>query len=170
MGKRQNRKSGTSVRKSGNGNLGSSVQQPHPRRVLHLLFNFPGLVEAIATDPSKPRPRNARSTGYGDSSVWDLQIDREWETKRPYAWMSTNFEYTYPLVIWGLKYSRMNDELFDVPQACLRGVPLHIAFSWAYYHFILEDGKRLPRKLAASAKRKPQNLARTVLAYSLNTL
>lgn len=96
-------------------------------------------------------------------------IDYDPRTGRPYCFMSSNFEHTYPLVIWSLKF-QFADELFDVPQARLRGVPLHVAFSWAYYHFILEDGERLPRKLAASAKRKPQNLARAVLAYSLNTL
>ena len=169
MNKKRSQKSGTSVRKSGNGNSDSEAKGLRGRRVLHFLFNSPGLVEAIASDPSNPRP-SARSTGYTDSDVWDLEVDREWKTKRPYAWMSTNFEDTYPLVIWGLKYSRMNDELFDIPQANLRSVPLHIAFSWAYYHFILKDGKRLPKDLAAFARRKPQDLPRAVLTYSLNSL
>ena len=83
--------------------------------------------------------------------------------------MSSNFEHTYPLVIWTLR-AQFADELFDVPQAGLRRVPLHVAFSWAYYHFILDDGKLLPKDLAASAKRDPQNLPRAVLAYSLNSL
>jgi len=170
MQKKQNPKSGTSTRKSENGNLGSKAVPPRPRRILHFLFNFPGLVEAIASDPTKPTADNVRSTGYADTGVWDLQVERESKSKRPYAWMSTNFETSYPLVIWGLRYSRMNDELFDLPQAHLRGVPLHVCFSWAYYHFILEDGKHLPKHLAASAKRTPRNLPRTVLTYSLNNL
>ena len=169
MNKKRSQKSGTSVRKSGNGNSDSEAKGLRGRRVLHFLFNSPGLVEAIASDPSNPRP-SARSTGYADSDVWDLEVDRERKTKRPYAWLSTNFEDTYPLVIWGLKYSPMNNELFDIPQANLRRVPLHIAFSWAYYHFILKDGKRLPRDLAAFARRKPQDLPRAVLTYSLNSL
>ena len=96
-------------------------------------------------------------------------VDYDPRTKHPYCFMSSNFDHTYPLVIWTLRTQFM-DELFDIPQARLRGVPLHVAFSWAYYHFILADGKRLPKNLAASLKRKPRDLARTVLAYSLNSL
>ena len=52
--------------------------------------------------------------------------------------LSSSFEKTYPLVIWALRL-HMADELFNVPQANLKAVPLHKAFSWAYAHFILKD-------------------------------
>lgn len=145
--------------------MDSKGKVSHRRRKLHFLFKFPGLVEAIASRPSIPH-----SVGYADIGVWDLQVDRDLKTNRAFAWLSNNFEIAYPLVILGLHRSPMNNELFDVPQASLYGVPLHLAFSWAYYHFILQDGKRLPKNLAAAAKRKPRDLARTVLTFSLRSL
>ena len=83
----------------------------------------------------------------------DLLVDRDAESLRPYAWMCYNFECIYPLVIWGLKLFAA-DERFNVPQVGLTGVPLRLAFGWAYYHFILEDGAQLPDK-ALSLKVAP---------------
>lgn len=132
-------------------------------RKLVFVFQEPGMIEAIATDPSKETDM-ARSTGYADSVVPDLSVDRDTETLQPYAWMCYNFERTYPLIIWGLKLF-MADELFDVPQAGLTNMPLHAVFSWAYYHFVLKDGTRLPRD-ARLPVNSPRDLTRLVLGYS----
>jgi len=102
-------------------------------RELTFLFQEPGLIEAIALHPAG-EDEAARPTGYADSVVPDLLVDRDAESLCPYAWMCYNFERTYPLVIWGLKLFAHTgrgapDERFDVPQAGLTDVPLHIAFS-----------------------------------------
>jgi len=55
-------------------------------------------------------------------------VDYDPRIGKPYAFMSSGFEKTYPLIIWALKF-HMDDELFDVPQANLTAVPLHEAFS-----------------------------------------
>lgn len=65
-------------------------------------------------------------------------VDVDPRTNQPYAFMCSNFDNTYPLVIWALKL-HMSSEWFDVPQAGLYAVPLDEAFSWAYAHFVLED-------------------------------
>ena len=84
-------------------------------RSLTFIYRWPGLIEAIAEKPADPR-EEIDSEGYCDSGVYDLMVDLDPEDKRPYAFMSTNFDQNYPLVIWGLK-AKMNDELFDLPQA-----------------------------------------------------
>jgi len=109
------------------------------RRQLKFLYQEPGMLEAIASDPEADKTNKHRlSQGYHDSYIPDLMIDYRVETDRPFAWISYNFHKTYPSVIWGLKLL-MADELFDVPEAGLIAIPLHDAFSWAYAHFILED-------------------------------
>ncbi len=142
-------------------------------RTLTFIYRWPGLVEAIAEKPADPR-EEIDSEGYCDSGVYDLMVDLDPQDKRPYAFMSTNFDQNYPLVIWGLK-AKMNDELFDVPQAQLKAIPLHAAFSWAYYHFILEDGQLLPQPRAKSSDQltiqiDPNNLTQVVLAHALQTM
>lgn len=136
-------------------------------RNLTFLFQEPGMIEAIASDPAGEEG-TARSTGYADSVVPDLLVDRDAETLRPYAWMCYNFERTYPLVIWGLKLFAA-DERFNVPQAGLAGVPLHVAFSWAYHHFILRDGALLPGKEMA-VKVSSDDYPRIVLNHALVTV
>ena len=69
---------------------------------------------------------------------------------------------TVSLVIWALKF-HMADELFDLPQAGLKAVPLHEAFSWAYTHFILEDQLPVPPPETPS---KSSSLAGQVLRYA----
>lgn len=133
-------------------------------RELTFLFQEPGMIEAIASD-STGEDEAARPTGYADSIVPDLLVDRDAATLRPYAWMCYNFERTYPLVIWGLKLF-MADEKFDVPQAGLTGVPLHVAFSWAYHHFILEDGALLPDR-ELTVKIASHDYTRVALGYAL---
>lgn len=114
------------------------------RRQLKFLYQEPGMLEAIATDPAEIIAKQHRhSQGYRDSYIPDLMIDYRIDSVRPFAWISYNFHKTYPSVIWGLKLL-MADELFDVPAAGLTAVPLHDAFSWAYAHFILEDEIPVP--------------------------
>jgi len=142
-------------------------------RELTFLFQEPGLIEAVASDPAG-EDEAARSTGYADSVVPDLLVDRDAESLRPYAWMCYNFERTYPLVIWGLKLFAhtgrgTTDEPFNVPQAGLTDVPLHIAFSWAYHHFILQDGALLPER-ERTVKIAPRDYTRVVLGYALATV
>ena len=131
------------------------------RRELKFLFQEPGLLEAIATNPAEPRTGVYNpSRGYGDSAIPDLMIDYRVVSDQPFAWMSLNFHKTYPSVIWGLKLL-MAAELFDVPQAGLTAVPLHDAFSWAYAHFVLEDElPNLPENAATT------NLTRHLLHYA----
>ena len=124
------------------------------------------MIEALASDPAS-EDETARSTGYADSGVPDLLVDRDAETLRPYAWMCYNFERTYPLVIWGLKLFAA-DEKFNVPQADLTDVPLHVAFSWAYHHFLLEDGSLLAdRELPLTIV--PHDYTRIALGHALAT-
>ncbi|MFQ5342537.1 MAG: hypothetical protein ACE5F6_13415 [Anaerolineae bacterium] len=124
------------------------------------------MIEAIASDPAG-EDGAARPTGYADSAVPDLLIDRDAESLRPYAWMCYNFERTYPLVIWGLKLCA-TDEQFNVPQAGLRGVPLHVAFSWAYHHFILQDGDLLSER-GTTIETASSDYTRVVLSHALAT-
>jgi len=132
-------------------------------RELRVLFQEPGLIEAIASDPDMPRSKTGLDTpGYRSLWVADLMVDYDPRTSRSYAFMSSSFEKTYPLVIWALKFY-MADELFDVPQAGLTAVPLHEAFSWAYAHFILED--QMPVLQPASPS-EPRSLTRQVLRYA----
>jgi hypothetical protein len=108
-------------------------------RKLRFLFQEPGYIEAIALDPNKPIPSGGLNTpGYRSLWVADLMVDLDPRTGQPYAFMSSSFDKTYPLVIWALKL-HMADEQFEVPQAGFQAVPLHEAFSWAYTHFIMED-------------------------------
>lgn len=132
------------------------------RRQLKFLFQEPGMLEAIATNPAEPRTGVHRlSQGYRDSSIPDLMLDYRNGSDQPFAWMSYNFHKTYPSVIWGLKLL-MAAELFDVPQASLTAVPLHDAFSWAYAHFVLEDElPNVPENTGATT-----NLTRQVLHYA----
>lgn len=108
-------------------------------RQLRIFFQEPGLIEAIAIDPAMPKPSSGLNTpGYHSLWIADLMIDTDPRTDKPYTFMSSSFDKTYPLVIWALKI-HMADETFDVPQAGLWAVRLDEAFSWAYTHFILED-------------------------------
>jgi hypothetical protein len=135
-------------------------------RKLKLLFQEPGLVEAIASDPNIPRSQTGLDTpGYRSLWVVDLMVDYDPRTNKPYAFMSSSFDKTYPLVIWALRLF-MADELFDVPQAGLTAVPLHEAFSWAYAHFILEDQESVPQVERPSERR---SLTRRVLGYAAAT-
>jgi len=136
-------------------------------RELIFLFQEPGMIEAIASDPAG-EDEAARPTGYADSVVPDLLVDRDAESLRPYAWMCYNFERTYPLVIWGLKLFAA-DERFNVPQAGLTGVLLHVAFSWAYHHFILKDGALLPER-ELTVKIAPYDYTRVTLGHALATV
>jgi len=132
-------------------------------RQLKFLFQEPGMLEAIASDPSSQRTsQDTLSRGYGDSYIPDLMVDYRLNADRPFAWISYNFQKTYPVVIWGLKLL-MADELFDVPQAGLTDVPLHEAFSWAYTHFILED--QAPITPLEDLSESP-SLTRQVLRYA----
>jgi hypothetical protein len=118
-------------------------------RKLHFLFQEPGLLEAIASDPDMPQALYGLNTpGYQSRWVADLMVDVDPRTNQPYAFMSTSFDKHYPLIIWALKM-HMADERFDVPQAGLRAIPLHEAFSWAYAHFVLEDQiPNLPKRVS----------------------
>ncbi len=132
------------------------------RRQLEFLFQAPGMLEAVASDPTQQRTgKDVLSRGYSDSYILDLMVDYRLEADRPFAWISYNFQKTYPVIIWGLKLL-MVDELFDVPQAGLTDVPLHEAFSWAYTHFILEDS--LP--VLQPAKSEARSLTHQVLSYA----
>jgi hypothetical protein len=136
------------------------------RRQLKFLFQEPGMLEAIASDPSddpsESKMGQVLSRGYRDSSILDLMVDVRLNASRSFAWISYNFHKTYPAVIWGIKLL-MADELFDVPQANLTAVPLHEAFSWAYAHFILED--EVPT-ITANLTSDPADLTRQVLRYA----
>ena len=132
------------------------------RRQLKFLFQEPGMLEAIASDPAQPRMNtHIPSQGYRDSYIPDLMIDYRLAADHPFALISYNFHKTYPAVIWGLKLL-MADELFDLPQAGLTAVPLHDAFSWAYAHFVLEDEMPVLTENAAAAV----SLTRQVLRYA----
>jgi hypothetical protein len=132
------------------------------RRQLKFLYQEPGMLEAIATDPTEIIAKQHRhSQGYRDSYIPDLMIDYRVGSERPFAWISYNFHKTYPSVIWGLKLL-LADELFDVPAAGLLAVPLHDAFSWAYAHFVLED--ELP--VQAADQGTPTSLTRQVLHHA----
>jgi len=137
-------------------------------RTLEFLFQEPGLVEAIAFEPDDGSEEELITPGYRSVWVADLMIDYDPGTNKPYCFMSSSFEKTYPLVIWTLKF-HMSDELFDVPQAGLTAVPLHEAFSWAYAHFILED--QLPTAGSGLAERGERpSLTRLVLRRALAAL
>ena len=125
------------------------------------------MIEAIASDPAS-EDEASRPTGYADSVVPDLLVDRDAESLRPYAWMCYNFERTYPLVIWGLKLFA-TDEQFNVPQAGLADVSLHVAFSWAYHHFILQDGALLPDR-ELTIKITHHDYTRIALGHALATV
>lgn len=137
-------------------------------RRLTFIYRWPGLVEAIAEHPDDDRDEIV-SQGYQDSGIYDLQVDIDPHDDRPYCFMSSNFDQNYPLVIWGLK-AKFNQERFEVPQAGLKEVPLHVAFSWAYYHFILEDNpSQLPnRELVIQLD--PNNVTQQVLAHAVQTI
>jgi hypothetical protein len=134
-------------------------------RALTFVFQEPGMIEAIA---SEPEDEAARSIGYANSMIPDLLTDRDAESLRPCAWMCYNFERTYPLVIWGLKLFA-DEERFDVPQAGLSDVPLHTAFGWVYHHFILQDGALLSENVLSS-KITPHDYARIALGHALATV
>jgi len=132
-------------------------------RKLRFLFQEPGMIEAIASDPDIPRSKAGLDTpGYRSLWVADLMVDYDPRSGKPYAFMSSSFEKTYPLVIWALKL-HVTGELFDVPQAGLTAVPMHEAFSWAYTHFILEDQSPV---LQSERLPEPRNLTRQVLRYA----
>ena len=132
-------------------------------RELRFLFQDFGLLQAIASDPDIPKSKTGLDTpGYRSQWVADLMVDHDPRSGKPYAFMSSSFEKTYPLVIWALKL-HMADELFNVPQANLMAVPLHKAFSWAYVHFILEDS--LPT-FPSERPSEPRSLTRQVLSYA----
>lgn len=135
-------------------------------RELNFIFQEPGLIEAIASDPVDEN-NAGHSTGYADSVVPDLLVDRDVDSRLPSAWMCYNFERTYPLVIWGLKLF-MDNEKFSVPQADLLNVPLHVAFSWAYHHFVLQDNAHSP-EYPASGTTEPYDYTRAVLGHALAT-
>ena len=124
------------------------------------------MIEAVVTSPTGAN-NAARPTGYADSVVPDLLMDRDAESLRPYAWMCYNFERTYPLVIWGLRLFAA-DEHFNVPQAGLTDVPLHIAFSWAYHHFILQDGALLSEP-ELNVEPASNDYTRVVLSHAVTT-
>jgi hypothetical protein len=103
-------------------------------RKLTFLFQEPGMIEAIASD-SAGENDTARPTGYADSVVPDLQIDRDARSLHPYAWMC---------------------------------YPLHIAFSWAYHHFILKDGALLSER-ESTVKAASHDYTQVVLSHALAT-
>lgn len=135
-------------------------------RELTFVFQELGMIEAVASDTAGENDA-ARPTGFANSVVPDLLVDRDAESLRPYAWMCYNFERTYPLVIWGLKLFA-TDEHFNVPQAGLTDVPLHMAFSWAYHHFILQDSIPLPER-EQTVKTASHDYTRVVLSHALVT-
>jgi hypothetical protein len=135
-------------------------------RKLRFLFQEPGLIEAVVSDPDIPRSKTGIDTpGYRSLWVTDLMVDFDPRSNKPYAFMISSFEKTYPLVIWALKFY-MADELFDVPQAGLTAVPLHEAFSWAYAHFVLEDQKPI---FQPERPPEPRSLTHQVLRYAAAT-
>ncbi len=135
-------------------------------RELNFIFQEPGMIEAIASDPIDEN-NVGRPTGYADSSVPDLLVDRDARSRQPYAWMCYNFERTYPLVIWGLKLF-MDNEKFNVPQADLLNVPLYVAFSWAYHYFVLQNNAQTS-KYQASVATEPYDYTHIVLSHALAT-
>jgi len=135
-------------------------------RELNFIFQEPGMIEAIAFDPLDEN-KVGQPTGYADSSIPDLSVDRDADSRQPYAWMCYNFERTYPLVIWGLKLF-MDTEKFNVPQADLSNVPLHVAFSWAYHHFVLQDSM-LIAKQPGNGPSEFYDYTRVVLDHALAT-
>lgn len=135
-------------------------------RNIEILFRTPGLIEAIATDPKEDDSSTLITEGYRSVWVTDLMIDYHPKTGQPYCFMSEHFQHTYPLVIWALKMHMT--ERFNFPQASMTNIPLHEAFSWAYHHFILEDGKRLPQPFT-SVSINPNNYTQLALGYALAT-
>lgn len=135
-------------------------------RELIFIFQEPGMIEAIASDPADQN-NPGRPTGYADSVVPDLLVDRDDDSRQPYAWMCYNFERTYPLVIWGLKLF-MDNEKFDVPQADLQNIPLHVAFSWAYHHFVLQNKVQSPKQ-PVNGITGSYDYTRAVLTHALAT-
>ncbi len=134
-------------------------------RNLEFMFNWPGLVEAVAFE-SEDDEKELVTEGYRSMWVSDLMIDYDPRTNQPYCFMSLNFDRTYLLIIWALKMHV--HERFNVPQAGLTNVPLYVAFSWAYYHFILEDGARLPQPFTA-VEIDPNDYTQVALGYALAT-
>jgi len=112
---------------------------------LEILFRTPGLIEAIIVDKYDDSEEPLFTEGYRSIWVTDLMVDYHSTTGEPYSFMTHQFHRTYPLVIWALKM--YVQDLFDAPQAGLYGAPLHHIFSWAYYHFILQDGQHLSEPL-----------------------
>ena len=135
-------------------------------KTLEILFRSPGLVEAIVSDPNEAPEETFVTEGYRSVWVADLMADYDPKTGKPYSFISQHFHKTYPLVIWALKMHV--HERFDVPQMGISNVPLHEAFSWAYYHFILEDGKRLQRPLT-TIEIDPSDYTQMTLGYALTT-
>ena len=132
-------------------------------RQIRFLFQEPGLLEAIALDQSCPKPQNGLNTpGYRSLWVADLMVDYDPRIDKPFAFMSSSFDKTYPLIIWALKL-HMDDERFDIPPAGLHAVPLHEAFSWAYTHFVLEDHSPFH---GGKKEFTPQSLTSQVLEYA----
>ena len=135
-------------------------------RQIRFLFQEPGLLEAVALDPDLLTPKNGLNTsGYRSLWVADLLVDYDPRSNKPYAFMSSSFDQTYPLVIWALKL-HMAEEQFNVPQAGLQAVPLHEAFSWAYAHFVLGDQAPLPHTTKGT---KAPSLTNQVLQYAAAT-
>lgn len=112
---------------------------------LEILFRSPGLLEAIVIAQQNDSSEPFITEGYRSIWVTDLMVDYDPETDEPYSFMVHQFDRTYPLVIWALKMHF--PERFNAPQANLYDVPLHQIFSWAYYHFILQDGQHLSQPL-----------------------
>lgn len=135
-------------------------------RNLEILFRPPGLVEAIASEPDEISEETLITEGYRSAWVTDLMIDYHPKTELPYCFMSSHFQHTYPLVIWALKV--YVTEHFNLPQAGLMDVPLHEAFSWAYYHFILKDGAQLPQPFT-KVTINPTDYTQVALGYALAT-
>ena len=135
-------------------------------RNLEIIFRPPGLVEAIAAEPDENAEEIFNTEGYRSIWVADLMVDYYPQTDQPYCFMSLNFHLTYPLVIWALKV--YVTEHFNLPQAGLTDVPLHEAFSWTYYHFILQDGAKLPQPFAKITI-DPTDYTQLTLGYALAT-
>jgi hypothetical protein len=131
-------------------------------RTLTFTFNWPGLIEATAFELNDTRVA-IDSNGYRETGIDDLMVDLDPTDGCPYCFMSANFHENYPAVIWGLKRC-MSDERFNVPQANLQAVPLYVTFSWAYYHFILEDGKQLT--MDNLIRIDPHNFTQVALAHA----
>ncbi len=64
-------------------------------RKLRFLFQEPGLIEAIASDPDIPRSKTGLDTlGYRSLWVADLMVDYDPRTDRPYAFMSCGLKFS----------------------------------------------------------------------------